>query len=430
MISEPTARTDVLSEPEPVRRSVADGASPAKRLGPWLRWGLLIALAGGVAAWFALPAAAPDERRGRGGPKATPVSVALIATGGLTAHTTYPGELTADSADVASLIAGRLLAVHVRLGDAVEAGQLIAELDTAELAEQRAEALAQQRAAAASRNRANVDLRLATRELERTDGLAERGIASGQERDARRAAVEGHRAGLRLAAAQEEQARARVAALEQRIAEARIVAPFDGVVSARSFDAGGFVPVGATIARVVARDPLRVRFEVPEHELAGLTLSAPVSVTASPTPEPRPARVIGAAGEVERERRVVAVEAEIDEPPPSWLPGMYVDVKVVRRALEDALIVPQIALVSRLGVSGEIDHGIFVVDGDVARWVDVVVVARDATRAAIAAEVAPDALVLVGGHGDLSDGAAIEIPGGEAREGARPPRASAVEGRR
>ena len=408
---------------DPRASATSSEAAAGKRAALW-PWALLALCAAGVGAWFALGSGAAEGKAGSGpggaggGPKATPVSTAVVARGPFTAHATFPGELAADAAQVGALVPGRLAAVHVRLGDRVEAGQLLAEIDPGELTEQLDEARAQVKAAEAAGRKAAVEVRAAERELSRTRELLAREVASRQDTDARVADAEARRAAVAAARAQEGQVRARVALLERRLAEARVVAPFAGVVAERHLDPGGYVTVGAPIVRLVARAPLRVSFEVPEGELAALKLEAPFRVRAAPTGAREWAgRVTGSGGEVVRDRRIVRVEGVIDEPPAEWLAGMFAEVVSVRGAYEDVAIVPDAALVSRLDAAGTVKTGLFLPEGAKARWVAVEVLAREDGRAAVASELAAGAAVLVGGHSELEDGAAILIAGAKKGEG-------------
>jgi hypothetical protein len=94
----------------------------------WLAW-LIVALAGaGIVASFWLrgeddAAGAPKKEA-----KVTPVSTAPVTTGTITERSRYPGELDADAADVAAFYTGRLVAVHVRVGDTVAKDAVLAEL--------------------------------------------------------------------------------------------------------------------------------------------------------------------------------------------------------------------------------------------------------------------------------------------------------------
>src|SRR5690606_18581418 len=60
---------------------------------------------------------------------ATPVFAANVSVGFLDISSVYPGELQADVSDLSSRISGRLKEVLVRIGDRVNAGDIIAIID-------------------------------------------------------------------------------------------------------------------------------------------------------------------------------------------------------------------------------------------------------------------------------------------------------------
>ena len=377
------------------------------------RFGWLIVGAGAlaVAASFAIPTGddggSGEERKQR----ATPVAAAPVERATLTERGRYPGELDADAADVSSFYGGRLTAVHVRVGDVVARDQVVAEIDPIDAREQIARARAQAQAAAAEERRVAIDLAAAKRQLERFQRLSDQVSAS--DLDAQRARTEGLQAAVGTAAAREAEARAGVRLLEKRLVESEIRAPFAGRVAARHVDPGVIVDAGSALVRIAASSPLRVRFEVPEQDVAALAVGTRLRVTtqAGAPGAGAAARVTGVAGEVSRDRRVANLEALIEAPPESWLPGMYAQVIVDRRVIRDAIVVPTNAVLSRLQPDGTILTGVLVADHEVARWVPVKVTVREEERTAIepASALASGARVLVAGHIDLTDGSRIQV---------------------
>lgn len=390
---------------------------------PWLRWALLAAAAALVGALFVWTPGGDDAAGGRSardgqGPRPTPVSAVPVELGSLTERATYPGELDADAAEVASGVSGRIVSVSVRIGDRVEQGQELARIDVAELVRQRAEAVAAARAAEASALRTRVQLEAAQREMQRGQALFDDGTISQQELDRLGSEVGALDATVKAAAAQAAQGLARVAVLDQNIAEARIRAPFAGTVAARHYDAGSSVPAGTSVIRLVAGGPLRVRFEVPEQDVGRFGADTAFAVRAPPTGALEvPGRVTGLGTEVDRVRRIVRMEGVLEDPPATWLPGMYAEIVAAQRTIAGATIVPAAALVSRLRDGGTVQVGVFRPEGEVARWVPVQVVARAGERVAVEASPAlpapldDGAMVLVGGHTDLADGAPIMVAG-------------------
>jgi hypothetical protein len=161
---------------------------------------------------------------------------------------------------------------------------------------------------------------------------------------------------------------------------------------------------------------------VPEHELGdihvGLRFELETRLDAPDSPDmaglPR-GEITRLAGEVTPADRSMQIEGIVD-PNASLRPGMYADIRLDLRALEAALIIPDVALLERVDVSGRASTGVFRVAHDgageaVARWVDVRVLGREGARVAIEPLLA-DAIsdadeVLVRGHRELGEGAAI-----------------------
>jgi RND family efflux transporter MFP subunit len=403
--------------PEPMTGS--GGRAPRA----WIGW-TIVAVAGAViAASFLYSSDEDAQARRAGGPRATPVAVGVVERGSITERGRYPGELDADAADVAAFYGGRLVAVRVRVGDTVKQGDVVAELDPVDAREQIAQAQAQASAAEAEQRRVAVELEAAAVDLKRLEALQKDQLISGREVDTQRAKTEALRATLTSARASGASARAGVRLLQKRVVESVVRAPFAGRIAGRYVDPGAIVAAGTRLVRVVAVAPLRVRFEVPEHEVAGLSRGAALRVVTGtrggPAADPSTgaaATVSGVASEVSRDRRVATVEALIDAPPQGWLPGMYAEAIVDRRTIAQATIVPAVSILSRLQPSGAVATGVFVVDGGVARWTPVTLVVRDGQRAAVEAPgLPPGARVLVTGHVDLADGSRVAIVEGGGR---------------
>lgn len=404
--------------PERVNQPAAPSRGRAR-----IAWAVVIVAGLAVAASFAIRGGGEDGRKERDGGKATPVAAAPVERATITERQRYPGELDADAADVSSFYSGRLTAVHVRVGDLVKEGQVVAEIDPVDAREQIARARAQAQAAATEEKRAAIELDVARRQLERFERLREQ--VSVSEIEAQRAKTDALQAAVATAAAREAEARAGVRLLQKRVVESEVRAPFAGRIAARHVDPGVIVDAGAPLVRVVATAPLRIRFEVPEQDVAGLAAGTTLRVTTrsgAGDQQGAAARVTGVSGEVNRERRVATLEAIIESAPAGWLPGMYAEAVVDRRTIEGATVVPTAAVLSRMQPDGTLVTGVLVAEGDRARWVPVRVAAREEDRAAIeptagGAAVAAGARVLVAGHIDLTDGSKIQLAGKAAAGG-------------
>ncbi|HEY5928493.1 MAG TPA: efflux RND transporter periplasmic adaptor subunit [Kofleriaceae bacterium] len=375
----------------------------------WIGWAI-VAVAGAAVAgsfWLRGDEAVTDKKKQ---PKVTPVTAAVATSGAITERSRYPGEIDADAADVAAFYTGRLVTLHVRVGDAVEKNAVIAELDPVDAKEQIAQARAQAKAADAEERRARVERDAAAAEVKRLEPLAKDKLIAELEIDKQRARADSLAVSVEAAAAGGAEAKARVTLLERRMVESRVRAPFAGRIAERFVDPGAIVQAGTRLVRLVQVAPLRVRFEVPEQDVPGLVVGTTLHVVtkAHADGEGITAKVTGIGSEVSRDRRVANAEALIENPPPGWLPGMYAEAVVDRRTLDQATIVPSQAVLSRLQPNGNVLTGVLVDNAGTAKWVPVKIAARDGDRTAIEGDLAPGARVLIGGHIDLMDGSHIK----------------------
>ena len=155
----------------------------------------------------------------------SPVSPCVAAEGRIVA---YPGAEVVVGTEVAGLI----VRLTVKEKSAVRAGDLIAELNSADLRASRAEAVARVAEAEA-------DIRFYDREVRRDQALLAKHATTPQNLDV-------NVRGLELARARREAALAGRDRLDALIAKTRITAPIDGVVTARHVQLGEIAEPGTS----------------------------------------------------------------------------------------------------------------------------------------------------------------------------------------
>lgn len=225
------------------------------------------------------------------------------------------GEVEATRVDIAPRAAGQVRAIHVDMGERVEAGELLVELDSPQLLAGLQAAQAQLAVAQADRDRihstrpetiaarraeyekAQADLVLAQTTHDRLSTLTERSVASRQQLEnaqnsltAAQAAVEAAQANLALATngaspqeravadAQVEQARAAVHQIETDMAELTVHAPIGGEVTSRVAEVGGLAGAGTPLLSIVNLDDAWMTFNLREDLLDGLAIGDEFSV--------------------------------------------------------------------------------------------------------------------------------------------------------
>lgn len=184
-------------------------------------------------------------------PPPRPALVVEVGAGEIGASA-FAGEIRArHEPALAFQVGGKIARRQVEVGDRVRKGQVLAELDPADLALQLEAGRAQQAAAEA-------DLVLAKAELERHRGLYERQLIS-------RSLFETREAAYRAAEARLRQAKAQVAAYGNQAAYAQLRAPADGVIAQRLAEAGQVVAAGQPVFQLAVDGEREVAISLPEQ---------------------------------------------------------------------------------------------------------------------------------------------------------------------
>jgi len=143
-----------------------------------------------------------------------------------------------------------------------------------------------------------------------------------------------------------EQSAASLAGLEERLARTVVRAPFDGVLDERRVDVGAMVSPGTAIGRLIDLDPIKVFAGVPERYAADLKVGDQASLTFDALgPEVYTARVRYVGSAVDAENRTFPIEVALPNPNGLIKPQMVANMAVARRAVDDAIVLPQDALV-------------------------------------------------------------------------------------
>lgn len=174
------------------------------------------------------------------------------------------------SSRIAAQVAGAVRKVHADVGDRVEAGAVIAELDTDT---KRAEAdvlYAQLETARAEFQTAQIQLTLARQELDRQQRLEKSGAFSKSRFETAQQEVLKAQSEIERTRAVMATRRASARVLELEIARARIKAPFAGVVVERMTDSGNYLRIGDPVVKILSDEQLEIEAEVPSLRIAGL----------------------------------------------------------------------------------------------------------------------------------------------------------------
>jgi RND family efflux transporter MFP subunit len=352
-----------------------------------LRWFLMMALLGGVGfvAWFVdlsggdalLPVKTAVARVAGGAPAGSSV---LDATGYVVARR---------QATVSAKVTGKVIEVYIEEGMTVERDELLARLDDSIPRAQLALAESQLSAARAGLNELDVERRQVQLDLDRTEGLARRNLASQADLDRDRLDVEALIARLERTRRDIAVAEQSVSVQRQRVADMEIRAPFAGVVIAKSAQpgemispisaGGGFTRTG--ICTIVDMDSLEVEVDVNEAYINRVRAKQPVRVTLNAYPDYSiPAQVIAIIPAADRNKATVRVRIALLERDGRVLPDMGVKVAFLEEAVaEDASAVQPGVLLPATAITDD-GRYVFVVSGDRAERRAVVLGDRQGAR--------------------------------------------------
>jgi len=271
--------------------------------------------------------------------QAADLTVTRLKTGDITRTVQLLGEVRPrQQVSLYAKVGGYVKVLRVDIGDRVEAGDLLAELEVPELV--------------ADEARARAELALAELETRRAQE------AHRQAPDlVPRQNVDAALAKLAVAKAQQE----RHATL---LRFAQIRAPFAGVVSRRSVDLGAFVPAAtgggngpAALFVLTDTAAVRVQAALPETETGLAATGQPVAILAEAAgPKPFEGRLTRLSGVLESPSKTMLIETELANPTGALKPGMYAQVRLGIETHRGVRLLPLTAVVMEKTVATAYVH--------------------------------------------------------------------------
>jgi membrane fusion protein (multidrug efflux system) len=285
--------------------------------------GLTIILIAGVVAWpkivplFSTDSAKPAPRAAG---RAPAVETLRMTPQPFESTLTFNGTLLADkSIDIKSELTGKIQRIAFTDGQLVEAGDLIVEIESGELA--------------AELGSIREQLALAETNATRLQSLLESGSVTTSERDD--------------AVSRREVLRAEERRLEVRLQKTRIQAPFAGTLGLREVSPGDLIEAATLITTLQTVDDLKVDFSVPERFRRLVDPDTDLTIWVAGYDIPFTATVRAISPRVDVDTRTITVRADVANPDRKLLPGNYARVELISRK-DAALLVPSVAVLQSL----------------------------------------------------------------------------------
>lgn len=355
-----------------------------------------------AAAWLVLSTATASGQTDQG----ALVDVDAVRLEPMTQTQSVVGQFVAmQSSVVAARVDGPVLTVSVTVGDSVETGDLLAELDT-----DRLQAALDLATATLDEQRARVESATATealfaQDVARIERL--RGSAAFNQARLDDAIAERSRAVGELAEAVAGVHRAEVArdlaALELDYGEIR--APFPGVISTREVDVGEYVRIGDPIVTLVNHHDLEIEAAVPAASVGGLSIGrrVQVRVTAGLSISAEVRAVVPVEDPLTR-TRIVRLTPDLDYEMAGVAARQSAVVEVPVDAEVDVVTVDKDAV-----LSGPAGRMVFVVEDGAAQPRPVEIGASLGNRFEVLGGLEPGELVVVRGNEGLRPGQLVAI---------------------
>jgi len=185
--------------------------------------------------------------------------------------------------------------------------------------------------------------------------------------------------------------------------------PVAGIVDTRRVSTGQYVQAGTVIATLIRRDPMMVRFAVPERDASALSVGQKCTFRVSNVNVPVDANIIHVSATAEGASRLVAVTAEVDPKLSAAVrPGSFAEVTVTVKSRTNAPTVPETSV--RPSAEGFLA---FVVEEGVAKKRVLQIGLRTADgRIEVLEGIKPGETLVTRGGEALSDGVNVQISGG------------------
>lgn len=234
-------------------------------------------------------------------------------------------------AELSTEVSGQVQTVHVEVGDRVEKGQILLQLDR-EIAQFTLQGLQ------AETEQARAELADARRRYQDAKRLREQNSISLNELSLREAEVEVDAAELKRRLAEEHKQQAQVERYSLK-------APYAGVISERAAELGEWIEPGDEVLTLVAIDELRIDFRVPQEFYIRIDERSTLRVTLDALPDRILVASIGTVVPVsDPSSRTFIMHARVDGNGIQLTPGMSVQGRLQLNTGEQGVVISRDAL--------------------------------------------------------------------------------------
>ena len=222
-----------------------------------------------------------------------------------------------ESVVLKSEVSGLVTGIYFKEGTQVSKGSVLVKVNDRDIQAQLQEALTKQKLSSTNENRAKQ--------------LLEKGAISQEEYDTSLADFRSLQSQSQLIRAQ--------------LAKTTILAPFSGRIGLRSISAGTYLTPATVIANLVSTNPVKITFSVPEKYAGQIKLNSAISFTTDGSSTKYTGKVYAIEPGINAATRTLQIRALAPNPNDALLPGSFAKIKLALNTLQNAIMVPNEAVV-------------------------------------------------------------------------------------
>ncbi len=316
----------------------------------------------------------------------------------------YTGDIRAEQeVKVFSKVPDRILSFEVDEGDYVNVGDLIARIEATKIKE----AVNQAKAGLVSAKAQFANFQM---EYQRAQRLIKEDAMSQQQFDAIKTQFEAAQAGV-------DQAEAALAQTNSQLADANVTAPISGIVGTRYYEQGDLASGPLPLVTVVQMNRVKVIVNAPEQDFGQLKLGqcATIAVMSYPD-ETFTGQITKISPVLDPITRMGKIEIMVDNADKRLKPGMFAEVGICIKTLEDVIAVPKHAVLENTElkrVNGQdvavVNSEIFVEENGIALLREIEVSYTNGTISVVSSGLNEGENIVIVGQQSLKDSVKVNV---------------------
>lgn len=275
-----------------------------------------------------------------------------------------------------SEVPGLVTGIFFKEGSTVSKGSVLVKINDRDIQAQLQEALTKQSLSAANENRAKQ--------------LLQKGAISQEEYDTALADLKSLKAQAQLIRAQ--------------LAKTSIIAPFSGKIGLRSISVGMYITPTTLIANLLSTNPVKINFSVPEKYMGQIKMNSTITFRTDGSSHIYSGKVFAIEPGINAQTRTLQIKALAANDNNELLPGSFTKVSLVLSNVENAILVPNEAIIPVLK-----GKTVFVSKNGKAKQVDVNSGTRTDENILITSGLTIGDTVLTTGAMSLKEGAPVKV---------------------